>query len=270
GISKIKAELPANKNPFDYYDKTIVSIDTLKNNAKFQHYIEKTRWDIIVIDECHTVANINSLRGSLARLLAERCESLVLTTATTHNGKKKSFANLINMNEPLAIRDDVNYTKDDILPYYVRRFKHDIDDENVRSNFQERQVVSIHAEMTAAENDFLRLQQKIKFDALSRLNREEVAQDLLKRKRKTKENQDLLFAIALFKSYMSSPEAALRTINNRIEKVEKSGSRSDIGEENLSLLNELKHKLEVIINQRQDARYAAFRDQLIRLGWSGR
>lgn len=270
GISKIKSELPANKNPFDYYDKTIVSIDTLKNNAKFQHYIEKTRWDIIVIDECHTVSNASSLRGSLAQLLSTKCESLVLTSATPHNGKKQNFANLINMIEPLAIKDEQNYTKEDILPYYVRRFKNDIEDDVVRSNFQDREVISIHAELKDAENDFLESQQKIKFTALAGLSNEDVTEDLFGRKTGHGKKKDLLFAIGLFKSYMSSPEAALSSVNNRIKKIEEITNRENVVEQNIEILEELRQKLQAIINQNQDAKYTAFRDELIRLKWTGR
>lgn len=270
GISKIKSELPANKNPFEYYDKTIVSIDTLKNNAKFQHYIEKTKWDIIVIDECHTVANAGSLRGGLAQLLSTKCESLVLTSATPHNGKKQSFANLVNMIEPLAIKDDLDYTKEDILPYYVRRFKNDIDDESVRSNFQERKVVSIHADLGAAENAFLELQQKIKFEAVSSLDAADIQQDLFGRKSKRKQKRDLLFAIGLFKSYMSSPEAALSTLNNRIAKLNPVEDTDDVIENNLDILLDLRRRLQDNIDNAADAKYRAFKEELIRLKWKGR
>ena len=276
GISRIKTELPINKNPFDYYDKTIVSIDTLKNNAKYQHYIEKTRWDIVVIDECHQVANIKSQRGSLAQLLSTKCESLVLTSATPHNGKRENFANLINMIEPLAIKDENNYSKEDILPYYVRRFKNDIDDDTVRSNFMEREIRSIHAPLNATEEDFLQMLQEIKFAALSVIEEEGKVdvEDLFGQKAApttaNKERKDLLFAIGLFKSYMSSPEAARKSIENRINRVKERGIESHLAEENIEILEELYDKVDTIITLGHDAKYKAFRDELIRLKWNGR
>jgi len=270
GISRIKSELPINKNPFDYYDKTIVSIDTLKNNAKFQHYIEKTRWDIVVIDECHTVANSSSQRGGLAQLLSTKCESLILTSATPHNGKPENFANLINMIEPLAIKEEHNYSREDIKDYYVRRFKNDIDDDAVRSNFQDREVVSIHAQLSDAENEFLQIQQNIKFAALQNLMPDDIITDLFGKQTNNKQKKDLLFAIGLFKSYMSSPEAALKSIENRISKLDALTEQEDIVEQNRDVLYNLKAKLEAIIHHKQDAKYLAFRKKLIDLGWYGR
>lgn len=257
GIALIKTQLPANKNPFDYYDKTIVSIDTLKNNAKFRHYIEKSHWDVIVIDECHTVANANSQRGDLAQFLAKKCESLILTSATPHNGRKESFANIINMIEPTAIPKSGNYDKSHVEPYYVRRFKNDIEEEAVRANFQDREIVSLQTDLSPEEVGFLQYQQNLKIQGLAALKR-------------GKPKDDLLFSIMIFKSFMSSPKAALTSIENRIAKVKEMSSREDRFEDSLEVLQDLQKMLQNILNKQADSKYKKFKKTLLELGWSGK
>jgi SNF2 family DNA or RNA helicase len=256
GIARIKSQLPSNKNPFEYYDKTIISIDTLKNNAKFRHYIEKSRWDAVVIDECHTVANDKSQRGDLAQLITTKCESLILTSATPHNGKKENFANLINMIEPTAIPKSGEYDKSHVEPYYVRRFKNDITDETVRANFQERKIVRSSAKLSAAETDFLQYQQELKFNALNAL-------------KNGKPKEDFLFSVGIFKAFMSSPKAALESIQRRIEKVDATKAKNEFAYENLEVLNDLKIKLETILTTHSDTKYKKLKDTLLELGWTG-
>ena len=187
-----------------------------------------------------------ALKSILAQFLADHCDSLILTSATPHNGSAESFANLMRMLEPTSIPRNGEYTKEDVQKYYVRRFKNDIQDENIRSNFQERKVESVEVHLSDEEEQLLALQQRIKYRSIKEESDEE--------------KQDMLFAISLFKTFLSSPAAALKSVNNRMEK-------SNANKEELQELADLLQKM---LDQKIDSRYDAFCQKLNALNWKGK
>ena len=153
GIQRIRSRIPTNQNPFHYYDRAIISIDTLKQDAEYRTYLENAYWDIIVIDEAHNVAERgggSSLRAKLARLLAQRSDTLIMLSATPHDGKARSFASLMNMLDPTAIANPEDYTREDIKGLFIRRFKKDIQDQ-VEKAFKERRIAQVPCAATIFE-----------------------------------------------------------------------------------------------------------------------
>ena len=210
GIQRVRSKIPANHNPFNYYDKTIISIDTLKQESEYRNYLEQTRWDIIVIDEAHNVASrgsgsrSNSQRSHLANILSTRSDTLIMLSATPHDGRRGSFASLMKILDPTAIPNPEDYGPEDIGGLFIRRFKKDIEDQT-RGAFLERQIALKKISATPEEEAVFDYLTRLKFDRISN----------------TRRNGAFLFKTVLEKALFSSPAACSETIDNRVKRLQK-------------------------------------------------
>jgi superfamily II DNA or RNA helicase len=207
GLARVRNRIPANHNPFNYFDRSIISIDTLKSNLEYRNYLENAWWDIIVIDECHNVAARAgetglSRRARLAKLLATRSDTLMLLSATPHDGSARSFASLMSLLDPTAISDPDDYTPDDFRSkgLVIRRFKKDIRDQ-VTADFQERTTTCLRKPASAHEEAAYRALLAVAFT--------QGGQHKAGR-------QSELQRIGLQKALFSSPAAALESTQKRI------------------------------------------------------
>lgn len=225
-IQQIRQQIPSNANPFYYYDKTIVSIDTIKRGVEYGVHLENAYWDIIVIDEAQNVAERghgSAQRAKLAEKLSKRSDTLIMLSATPHDGRPKSFASLMKMLDPTAIADDNEYTKDDIKGLFVRRLKKD-----VPGQFLERNVESIPCKASA--------QEERAFDVFSEIT---LRMDATK-----KAGSGQLFKTSLEKAIFSSPAACVKTIDNRLKRLADTDPMDATGD--AAQLSELKDALSLI------------------------
>ncbi|MBV9025500.1 MAG: DEAD/DEAH box helicase family protein, partial [Streptomycetaceae bacterium] len=122
GIQRVQQDIPAGRNPFAYFKRVIISVDTLKSDV-YAHHLEHTDWDAVVIDESHNLVNRGTKNNALARLLARKTDALVLASATPHNGDAASFAELVRMLDEAAIANPSTYEVEDLGHLYIRRTK---------------------------------------------------------------------------------------------------------------------------------------------------
>jgi ERCC4-related helicase len=259
GIAKLRLRIPANKNPFEVYHRVIISIDTLKNVGSYRHFLENTRWDCVVIDEAHNVAGASvperHLAYRLARLLARRTDSMLLTTATPHNGKRETFGRLISLLDPSAIPDPEfrEYSAEDIKGFFLMRFKEDVR-EDAGENLTDRLLVPIEQTTVAASED----EEQI-YSLLAQLR------DVTTRNEDNDDRKNnALVQYGIYKQFLSSPESCRQTLRKRIAAIQQIDSDSP----EVPFLQRLDTLLSAM-NIRQSSRYKLFTEQLQAIGWDG-
>jgi ERCC4-related helicase len=254
-LSKLQLKIPASKNPFEVYHRIIMSIDTLKDIGRYAHFLENTRWDVVVIDEAHNVSGGGNpekhLSYRLARRLSRRTNSMILTTATPHNGKRETFGRLISLLDPSAVPDPKlqEYESADIAPFFLMRFKEDVRAE-AGDNFSDREVVPLEqtkARATEAEES-------------AYLQLAHIRQLVLDKQIDTQ----AIVSWGMYKAFLSSPEACLSTARKRLTQLQANDSDSREVDELKLLISQLQPlKLET------SARFALLIHQLEAMGWDG-
>lgn len=201
GIQRVQQRIPAGRNPFTYFNRVIVSIDTLKNPSRWRHHLERVRWDVVWIDESHKLVNRGTYNNALAHVLAPNADALILTSATPHNGKPESFAELVSLLDPTAVPDPEQVTAEDIAHLVVRRHKHSPDVEAaVGDEWAERaEPLPVPVTPSPAEET-----------VFAELSGTWLNPDL------PAPCEDRLFPYTLLKAALSSPAALAESIENRL------------------------------------------------------
>ncbi|MEU4712092.1 DEAD/DEAH box helicase [Micromonospora purpureochromogenes] len=267
GIQRIQQEIPAGRNPFTYFKRAIISVDTLKDAGQFGHHLDAINWDVVVIDESHNLINKGTQRNELARRLAAKTDALLLASATPHNGDKKSFAQLISLLDPAAIANEDTYQASDIEHLYLRRTK--ISPE-VRDQIGDRWAdrgpsQALHCQATPAEEQIFAeltevwLAGKWSDEAIT--------------------GQHRLFPYTLLKSFLSSHRALHETVTARRKKEKVTGTErvaldrlaeltSAMTDRDSSKLNRLVEELkEIGVGKGSDTRAVVFSERVPTLKW---
>jgi superfamily II DNA/RNA helicase len=263
GLQRVRNRIPANHNPFHYFDRAIISLDTLKQDIEYRHYLEQAYWDIIVIDEAHNVAErgSNSQRSRLAKLLATRSDTLIMLSATPHDGKAESFASLVNMLDPTAIANPTDYAQEDYRDkgLVIRRFKKDVRDQ-LQGNFPEREIKVVKTAASAVEENVYQRLMEVSFHTLDGRG----------------QGAGQLFRTTLEKALFSSPAACLSTVRNRIGRLQRRLEQERDDERRTALVEDLDtlHGLELAlaaVTPEHFSKYRLLRAQLAGgLGWNPR
>lgn len=148
-VLEVRQQSRVGQNPWTARRRVITSVDYVKR-ADVKRALRDVPWDLVIADEAHYLSETSSEgrayrteRSRFAKFIADRTDSLILLTATPHNGDPRSLYSLVELLDPALVASPETLSGAVVAPVVVRRCKSDIFDEEGRPRFKGIDVRSI-------------------------------------------------------------------------------------------------------------------------------
>lgn len=214
---------PVGDRVFTAHPLLIARMDQLARNDDLLADLERTDWDLVVVDEAHRMSAHyygNELkttrRFELGRLLGRVARHFLLMTATPHAGKEEDFQAFMALLDPDRyegrFRRDEHATDPGGL--MCRRVKEELLTFEGRPLFPERRAYTVAYDLSPLEQEL--------YEAVTRYVRTEMNRaDQLRQAGEGRRGNTVGFALTVLQRRLaSSPEAILRSLERRQQRLE--------------------------------------------------
>ncbi|WP_242059266.1 MULTISPECIES: helicase-related protein [Nostoc] len=234
--SKLERAIPNGSHIFSYYRHLIVSLDYAKAERRRASFITHCP-DFVIVDEAHTCTRPSSKstfqqqRHQLIQQIAEKSDRhLLLLSATPHSGIEESFLSLLGLLQPefeqLTLDRLTEKQRDKLASHFIQRRRADVKQWlGNETPFPERD----------SEEKPYKLSKEYKqlFDDVYNFARglvKTTTQDMSYAQRRGR----YWSALALIRCVMSSPAAAVATLNRQVSKSGDDSLLADLDEDLMS------------------------------------
>ena len=225
-VSRLEKRLRPDQNIFRDIPYQVISIDFIKQDNRRNVFLDHCP-DFVIVDEAHTCAKpagANKYQQQRYRLLKDLSDKpgqqLVLLTATPHSGQTEEFQSLIGLLDPKFGHYQLQTAKEreELSHYFVQRRRADI------KHYLGGEVV--FPERVQIDNDDYTYKPVYR-DLLADLI-EYVKNGIQRASTADRRKQRYIYwdLLALMRGVMSSPDAGISMLQNKIDK------RSDASEQN--------------------------------------
>ncbi|MBS3761421.1 MAG: DEAD/DEAH box helicase, partial [Halodesulfurarchaeum sp.] len=146
-------------NIWDQDHQQLITSMAFLRQDEFQPAIEDAFWDVVIVDEAHKAGmrgDSPSKTAQMVERVSGNSDSLLLLSATPHDGKGESFRSLVEYIDPFLIAEDQELTREAVDRVMIRRGKQTIYDEDGDRLFPDRDVKTVGVEMSHEERQFYR------------------------------------------------------------------------------------------------------------------